>query len=76
MSFSDGVDSGISSIIQPPIQAEVKDRENLTKNGEARSRVDGSNIQEQEEDRGNLQTRGVNPEGGSLARKGRIPIYL
>ena len=39
--------------------------------------MDGSNIQESEEDRGDLQTRGVNPDpGGSLTRKGRIFRYL
>ena len=61
-------------IMQPPIQAEVQDRDNLRKTREARSHVDGSNIQESEEDRGNLQTRGVNPDsGGSLNRKGWTP---
>ena len=39
--------------------------------------MDGWNIQEQEEDRGNLQTRRVNPDsGGSLTRKGRTPLVL
>ena len=75
--FFDGVDSGIPSIIQPSIQAEVQDRDNLTKTREARSHVDGSDIQESEEDRGDLQTRCVNPDpGGSLTRKGRTPRYL
>ena len=79
MPFSslDGVDSGITSITQPPIQAKAQDRDNLTKAREARSHEDGSNIQETGEDQGTLQTRGVNPDsGGSLTRKGRIPRYL
>ena len=39
--------------------------------------MDGSNIQDAEEDQGNLQTRGVNPDsGGSLTRKGGTLGFL
>ena len=73
----DGVDSGISSINQPPIQAKVTDRDNLSKSREERSQVDGPTIQGSEQDRGNLQTRGQNPDSaGSMTRKGRTPPYL
>ena len=74
MSFSDGVDSGISSTTQTSIQAKVQDRDSLRKAREARSHVDGSKLQESEQDR--VQTRGVKPEsGGSLTQKRRIPRY-
>ena len=39
--------------------------------------MDGSNLQESEQDRGTLQARGVNLDsGGLLTRKGSIPRYV